>query len=193
MRRACGLAVGVLLLAAPAIAAGGGEEGGGEGLLWPSVNLLILLGVLVYFARKPVQQYFSERRSGISGELDEVAQLKKDAEERFSRWQRRLADLESELDGIRTTARERAETEREHILADARASAERIRRDATAAIEQEVRRAHDRLRQEASDLAVELAAGMLKEQVGEADRERLLDEFITRIEARPERANGGGS
>ncbi len=188
------LAALLLLLAAPALAAGGGEEHGSLiDLLYPMINLVILLAVLVYFARKPVQAFFEERRSGIRGELDDAAQLKKDAEENFSKWQRRLADLERELEEIRTTARERAETEREHILAAAQESAARVRRDATTAIEREVRRAHDRLRDEASDLAVELAAGMLREQVGPADRERLLDEFITRVEDAPRPSNGKGS
>ena len=157
------LAALLLLLAAPSLAAGGGEEHGSLiDLLYPMINLVILLAVLFYFAHKPVQAFFEERRSGIRGELDDAAQLKKDAEENFSKWQRRLADLERELEEIRTTARERAETEREHILAAAQESAERVRRDATNAIEREVRRAHDRLRAEASDLAVELAAGSIE-------------------------------
>lgn len=188
------LAALLLLLAAPALAAGGGEEHESLlDLLYPMINLVILIAVLFYFARKPVQAFFEERRSGIRGELDDAAQLKKDAEENFSKWQRRLADLERELEEIRTTARERAETEREHILAAAQESAARVRRDATTAIEREVRRAHDRLREEASDLAVELAAGILREQVGPADRERLLDEFITRVEDAPRPSNGKGS
>ena len=188
------LAALLLLLAAPALAAGGGEEQESLlDLLYPPMNLVILIAVLFYFGRKPVQAFFGERRSGIRGELDDAAQLKKDAEENFSKWQRRLANLERELEEIRTTARERAETEREHILAAAQESAERVRRDATTAIEREVRRAHDRLREEASDLAVELAAGMLREQVGPSDRERLLDEFITRVENAPRQSNGKGS
>jgi F-type H+-transporting ATPase subunit b len=94
-------------------------------------------------------------------------------------------DLESELEGIRATARERAAAEREHILADATAAAERIRRDAQAAIEHELLRARARLRQEAADLAVELASETLRRQVTDADRERLLDEFVRTIERAP--------
>ena len=183
----------VALASTPALAAGGDE---GPGVVLPAINLLILLAVLVYFARKPIQAYFAERRDEISGDIESAAELKKDAEERFAKWQRKLAHLEAELDEIRTQARERAESEREHILADARASAERIRRDATTAIEQEVRRAQEGLRGEASELAVELAAGLLRDQVGDADRERLLDEFIGRIESptdSTQRPNGGAS
>jgi F-type H+-transporting ATPase subunit b len=186
MRRAAHAGLAVLLLAAPALAAGGGEGEGGVGLLWPTVNFVMLLAVLVWLARKPAQAYFASRRDAIHTQLQTAAELKKDAEERYAKWQRRLVDLERELEGIRATARERAETEREHILADARASAERIKRDASTAIDQELRRAKDQLRQEASDLAVELAAGLLRENVNDSDRERLLDEFIARVEAVPD-------
>ncbi len=178
----------VIGLAAPASAAGGE----GPSLLWTTVNFLILVGALFYFARKPVLEFFAERRAGIRADLDQAATLKKDAEERYAKWQRKLADLEQELGEIRATSRQRAEEERDAILADARASAERIQRDATAAIEQETRRAQQELRDEASTLSIELASGILKQQVGDADRDRLMDEFIGRIEQAP-RANGGGN
>ncbi len=178
----------ILGLASPALAAGGEE---GPSLLWTTVNFFILVGALFYFVRKPALAFFADRRDGIRQDLEQAAKLKKDAEERYAKWQRRLADLEQELDGIRETARQRAEEERESILADARASAERIQRDATAAIEQETRRAQEELRDEASALSIELASGILKQQVGDGDRQRLLDEFITRIEQAP-RADGGG-
>jgi F-type H+-transporting ATPase subunit b len=181
---------GVLCLAsAPALAAGDSE--GGSGLLFPMLNFALLIAALVYFARKPALAFFAERRSRIESDLREAAQLKKEAEERHAKWQRRLADLERELEGIRETSRERAETEREHILADARAAAERIRGEASTAIERELRRARERLRDEASELAVELAEGLLREQVTDDDRNRLLDEFIARVEDSGARAGAG--
>jgi F-type H+-transporting ATPase subunit b len=173
-------AVWVLLAAAPARAAGGEE--GGEDLLFSILNFLLLIGVLVYFTRKPIQAFFAERRRTIHDELERAAELQRQAEERYAKWQRRLVDLERELEGIRRTSRERAESEREHILADAREGAARIEQTARTAIEQELRRAREQLRDEASDLAVELAAGLLREQVTQADRDRLLDEFIARVE-----------
>ena len=185
------LAGSVCLIAVPALATSGGSEDGSS-LFYPVLNFVLLLAVLVYFLRKPAQAFFADRRSRIQAELLEAAQLKKDAEVRHARWQRRLADLERELEAIRDTSRERAETEREHILADARAAADRIRSDASTAIEQELRRARERLRDEASDLAVELAEGLLREQVTDADRDRLLDEFIARVE-QPVTSSGAGS
>lgn len=178
MTRALPTALAFALLAAPAHAAG-------DGLLFPTINFVLLFAVLFILLRKPVRAYFDGRRASIRHELDEAASLKKEAETRYAQWQRKLDALQSELDGIRATARERAEAERQSLLADARRTAERIREDAAAAVDQEVRRARARLHDEASALAVELAAGILREQVTAQDRDRLLDEFIGRIEGAP--------
>jgi F-type H+-transporting ATPase subunit b len=149
------------------------------------VNFALLIAVLVYFTRKPIQSFFAERRRAIQQDLERSAELQRQAEERYAKWQRRLVDLERELEGIRRVSRERAEAEREHILSDARASAARIEQTARLAVDQELRRAREQLRDEASKLAVELAAGLLREQVTPADRDRLLDEFISRVEQAP--------
>lgn len=190
MRAAPPVALTALLAgAAPAYAAGGGEESGG--LLWPIVNFALLVAVLVYFARKPIEAFFADRRASIERDLEEAAQLRAEAEERFSRWQRRLADLDAEIGRIREMTRQLAEAERERILEDATESAERIRRDASAAIDQEVRRSRAALRDEASALAVELAAQLLEERVTDDDRSRLIDEFIDRVASAPAGPDGG--
>ncbi len=174
-----------MLMGLPAFAAS--EEGADTSeFVWQIVNFVLLIGVLFYVARKPVRQYFAQRREEIQTEVEGAAELLKRAETRFTEWQRKLVDLDQELDEIRATARSRAQEERDRILADARVAAERIRRDAGAAMEQELRRAQAELRAEASDLAAELAESMLREQVREADLDRLVDEFISRVERAPD-------
>lgn len=175
----------VLFAAVPALAAGGGEEGGHDGLLFPLLNFALLIAVLVYFTRKPIQTFFAERRRSIHTDLEQSAELQRQAEERHAKFQRRLVELERELEEIRRLGRERADAEREQILTDARESAVRIERTARSAIDQELRRAREKLRDEASDLAVELAAGLLGERVTDQDRDRLVDEFIARVEQTP--------
>jgi F-type H+-transporting ATPase subunit b len=173
------------LLALPAYASDQSADGL-QSFIWPAVNLVILLAVLVYFARKPLQAYFEKRRSDIAGELQSSADELATAESTYAKWQRRMIDLEGELDEIRATSRQRAEAERERIIQDARATAERIRNDATAAVELELRRAREILREEATQLAIELAGERLSREVTEADRDRLIDEFIGLIASTPD-------
>lgn len=173
--------VAALLVASPAAAAGG-EEAGGWDLALRWVNLLLLLGVLVYAARRPISVLMADRRDKIRDDIDSAAELLRQAETRHTEWQRKLVQLEEELDEIRATARRRASEERERILAEARELSERIERDAMLTVEQELRRAQEELRDEAAVLATELAARILAEKVTDSDRDRLLDEFILRIE-----------
>ena len=184
-RARAAITTAAILLAALPAHAEGGAHGGMRDLFFAALNFALLIGVLVYFARKPVADFFADRRRRIQEELEAAAKLQADAEGRYAKWQRRLMDLESELAGIRETARERAVAEREHILADAAAGAERIRREALETVDQELRRARAQLRREAADLAVELASEILRRQVAGADQDRLLDEFVAAIERAP--------
>ena len=177
-RRLLFVALG-LSIATPAFASGGGDVG----LLYPIINFVLLIAALIYFARKPVLAFLAERRGEIQNSLKSSAELLGEAEKKFAAWQRKLADLEQELESIRVMSRQRAENERANIIADATASAARIKADARAAIEQELRRAREVLREEAADLALELAENLLRAQVDDGDRERLVTEFIERVES----------
>jgi len=170
-----------VLLAAPASAESGGEHGGS--LFWQVANLLLLLAVLIYFARKPVLGYLAGRRDAIANNLDAAAQLLAEAERRLAEWNQKAASLDQEVAAIRAATKRAAEAERDRILADARVTADRIRQSARAVAERELQQAREVLRGEAADLAVELAAKILREQVNESDRARLVDEFIERIES----------
>ena len=162
--------------------ASGGSDDPLMDLIYQAGNFLLLLVVIFLLARKPVVAYFAGRRDQIKSDLEKAAALLAEAEARQSEIQARLADLESQLDEIRQLSKQRAEEESERILVRAREAAERIQSDALEASAQEVLRARQQLRAEAAALAVELAGEILNNEVSDADRQRLLDEFITRVE-----------
>jgi F-type H+-transporting ATPase subunit b len=168
-----------VLIATPAFAAGDGDGGGG--LFWQVLNVALLVGVIIYFARKPVLSYLAERRDGIANDLDSSAKLLAEAESKLSEWSAKVENIDREAAEIRDATRHAAEAERDRIVADAEVTAERIRRSASAVIDRDLQQARAALRREAADLAVELAGKLLEEQVNDADRERLLDEFIGRV------------
>jgi len=151
-------------------------------MFWQVANTLLLLAVLIYFARKPVLTYLAGRRDTIAKNLDGAAQLLAEASLRLAEWNQKAASLDQEVASIRDATRRAAEAERDRILADARVTADRIRQSASAVAERELQQARESLRGEAADLAVELAAKILREQVNDSDRTRLVDEFIERIE-----------
>jgi F-type H+-transporting ATPase subunit b len=189
---ASALLVAIALVPRAALAAGGSE--GGDPVMdfiYQVGNFALLIAVIFFVARKPVMAYLAERRTQIKNDLDKAAELLSVAEARQTEISARLRDLEAQLEEIAELSKQRAEEESERILAKARAAAERIQSDALEATAQELLRAQRELRAEAAGLAVELAGEILKEQVGDADRQRLLDEFITRVEPRSDNQTRG--
>jgi F-type H+-transporting ATPase subunit b len=184
---------GILAVASPALAAGGGSGPSASELIWQAVNLALLLGVLFAVARKPITAYFAERREQIKNDIKSADKLLAESKKQFSEWQGKLVELEAEVQTIRDETRQRAQDERDQIVAAAHDSAERIRSDAVAAVDQELRRAQVELREEAANLAVDLAASIITEQVDDRDRDRLLDEFITRVEPTAIQDSGTGN
>jgi F-type H+-transporting ATPase subunit b len=183
------LALAGLVALAPALAWAANADEGREShgsLVWHAFNLLLILGVIVYFGRAPIRTFLHTRRRQIEEGIESARQELAAAEQRLAECRSRAERLEQELDDIRRVVREQAEAESERLLGDARAAAERIRRDAVAAAEQEVRRARESLRDEAVELAVHVAGELLERNVGDADRTRLLDDFVQRVESDPE-------
>lgn len=147
------------------------------------INLAILIAALVYFARKPVQSYLATRRDTIAKNIASSEQLLKDAERKLGEWNEKAARLDADVAAILESTRKSAETEKARILVDAEATAARIRQNATGVALRELRAARETLRKEAAELAVSLAGKLLREQVNAADRDRLADEFIAKIES----------
>lgn len=190
------LALALLLSLAPC-AVLAADEGHGEGhdaaadaahmkeFAYEWVNVLILAAVLGYFARKPVAEFLATRRDTIAKNIASAEQLLKDAERKLAEWDEKAARLDADVASILESTRKSAEVEKASILADAEATASRIRQSATGVVERELRAARGTLRKEAAELAVTLAHSILREQTTDADRNRLVDEFIAKIESTP--------
>lgn len=158
-------------------------------ILLKGLNLALVIGAIVWFGGAPIKSFFGDRRKTISTELDAAAKLLGETEKKYAEWERRVAGLDAELAEIREQARQRADAERNRILAEAEVAAERLRRDAASALEQETRRARAELRAEAAELAVSLAGKLLREGVNSSDGDRMIDEFVSKLEQGGSRSN----
>jgi F-type H+-transporting ATPase subunit b len=171
-------ALGALLATADVAFAAEESQGGGSSAIWHAVNLIVILGVIGYFGRGPIRAFLGDRRSTIEQGIESAQHELAEAERRLADCNARFASLDREIEEIQQSVRQAAEAERDRLLADARAAADRIRRDATVGVEQEGRRARDMLRAEAAEMAVRLADDLLRRQIGDADRARLVDDFV---------------
>jgi F-type H+-transporting ATPase subunit b len=160
------------------------EEGGKWGI-WETVgrffNLGLVVAVLVYALRKPMGQFLEERRQNIRKSLQEAEQARIAAEAKLAEMETRMSALDAEMDGIRQKAAQDADEERRRSTAQAEEEAERIVAVARREADSLVRSAGLELRQEAARLAVQLAEGKIRAQLGTEEDSRLIDHFAGQL------------
>jgi F-type H+-transporting ATPase subunit b len=184
MRTSCVLIAIILCFTVGAALAASGE---GESpwnftmLLWRVINTAVLIGLLVYFLKKPLSKFFSERKTQIQRDLDEAREQQRKAEELIQEYKQKIAGMEQELDKLRSELKKSAEAEDQKMIANAEKMAATTVEAARLAAEQEVRNAKIALKNEAVDLALKLAETMIREKINEADRQRIVEEYLVKV------------
>ena len=174
--------VGVLGLAAAAYAAeGGGTEVTTMDWVWRIVNFAIILGVLIYFLKKPVQTMLRKRIEDIETALAEAKRAREEALKRLAEVEARLKDKDAEVQSLVKLAEENGRKEREQIIADSAKAGESILASAKENIDAELLKAKDALRREAALLAVEMAEKIVKENIKKEDQNRIVEEYIAKV------------
>ncbi len=178
----------LLVPAAPALAAEGAAAGSEEhGSPWLDfaykvVNFAVLVGLIVYFARRPLGAFLSgsagETLAAFIGSRKAVEEAAAELEEQ----KKKLAEMENELRRMTEATHADAAAERQQLIAEAEAQAHRIREQGSRQIEQEMAKARAALKMELADEVVRLAEGLIRARVDDAQHTRLVGEFIDRLE-----------
>jgi F-type H+-transporting ATPase subunit b len=181
------LVVALSAMPAAALAATGGEGGGNFravwDLIWRVVNFAALVGVLVYFARKPVADGIRNSIESVRKLLQETEESRKEAEAKMQEAEQRLARVDKEVEDLLVTARQESEVEKERILAEAEEAVQRLKREAKTSIELELKKSQDLLRREVAESAVAAAEEIIRQNIKPEDQRRFINEYLEKLEA----------
>jgi F-type H+-transporting ATPase subunit b len=163
--------------------ASGGEEGGPlwKSYMWKIINFLILVVILVKFAKKPLQNFLQQRTEMIAKTLQEAKEAKEAAQKALQEVEGRLKSKDAEIEAIIAAAKRSGEQEREQIIADSARLKEQILEQAKTNIDFEVKHAKEVIKAEAVELAMELAEKKLKDKLTKDDQEKLLQDSLVKI------------
>ena len=164
--------------------AASGEVGEGWGWIETTgrwFNLLILGGVLFYFLREPLLNFFSGRRKSIREEITEARRAKQEAEEKLAAMEARIRNLDAELEAIQTQAQADAEKERRRIIEAAEKEAAKILETARREIGGLTSAARQDLKACAGRLSIELAEKQIRKDLDPASEKRIVDRFFIEI------------
>lgn len=178
------LALMVLMTGLVYASAEGGHADSGvlfKDFLYRIFNFSIVVGILVYYLRKPLKKGLSDRSDEIDKALNEAEQIKREAEAKFAEYDQKLATANAEIADLSAAIKREGELEKEKIIASAREMAIKIEQDAEKAAALEVAKARNALQTEAVRLSVELAEELLKKNFTSEDDTRLINEYMKKV------------
>jgi len=173
------IALTTLLLSAPAYAAGGHVEGFDWGHFGAtSLNFVIFIIALVYFAGPGLRAMFDERREKLLADLNEAKRLREAAEAKFDEYTRRLDALDDERKQLLDEYHSQGEAEKTRMVNDAKKQVEKMRADAELVIQQELRKAVLAIEEQAVDMALQMAEKRVQEKLDPSTHNALIDGFV---------------
>lgn len=148
------------------------------------INLIIIIGVLVYFGRGFLGSKLSERRSQIETAIQEAEQRKKNAAAALADQQQKLAQAQAEAGRIRANAEERAKAAKAEILAQSEKDIERLKAAAAQDLSSQEERVMMELRQRVVAMAMQQVESRLRSELDESAQQRLVDQSIAMLGGR---------
>ncbi|HXX80388.1 MAG TPA: ATP synthase F0 subunit B [Thermodesulfovibrionales bacterium] len=149
--------------------------------LWKILNFAILVGILVWFAKKPLIEFLKKRTELIEKTLQEAKQARELAEKALAEVEERLKLKDREIEEIIAHAQQSARTEKDLLVQQGEQMKEKILEQAKNNIDYEVRLAKDSIKAEAVEIALELAEKKLKEKLTREEQIRLIEESLAKM------------
>ncbi|KKL71775.1 hypothetical protein LCGC14_2091550 [marine sediment metagenome] len=173
-------------ISAMAFASSGGEGGGSvwPGFLIQVLNFAVILGVIVWFGRKPIKEFFAGRTEAISKGIADAREAREFAEKALSEIQQKLDTSDQEIEKMVKAARKAGERERDHLISEGERLSSRIMEQAKAGIDFELKQASEGLKAEAAEYALKIAEASIGRKLDAGEQNKLLEDAISRLEDR---------
>ncbi len=145
------------------------------------INFAIIAGVVVYFMRKPIRDFFANRSAEIAKAMQESKEARERAVAALAEMDRKIKDLEAETNRMVAEAESRGEKDRAALVEEGKKLAQEIQDQVKEGIDIEVQKAKTSLAIEAALLSIDLAEGKIKEKISGQDHERIVKEYISKV------------
>jgi F-type H+-transporting ATPase subunit b len=149
------------------------------------LNFLILVALLVFMMKKmDIKGFFRKRTELIEQSLKEAREAKELAMKALAQVEERLKIKDKEIEEIVSAAKESGEREKTRIVEEGARLKERILEQTKNNIDFEVKMAKETIKQEAVEIAMELAEKKLKQRLTKEEQIKLLEESLLKIEGK---------
>jgi F-type H+-transporting ATPase subunit b len=158
--------------------------------VWKAANFVLLIGLLGYFLRAPINGYLDGRIARVREDLVTAAQTRETAVRQLAEIDAKLAALPGEIAALKTRGAEDLVAERARIEQAAQAERQRVLEHTRREIDMRLRVAKRELLELAANLAVNVAAERIRTTITPDDQTRLVDRYASQLQAGPENRRG---
>lgn len=144
-------------------------------------NLLVLTWIFKKLLWDRVQKVLAARREQVDGLYQEAEEAKDAALKDKAEYEAKLSQADAEADTILKKASARAERRSDEIIENANRKAEETLKKADADIAQEKKKAMNDLKNEISEISVQIAETIVQREINEEDHRELIDSFIENL------------
>ena len=141
-------------------------------------NLFILVLSLKKFLWKPVKKVVAERQNQVESIYREATDSRDAAERDRLLYEEKLNNAQNEAEDIVRTATQKADRLSDEIVNEAKQKAVQTMKRAEEDIELEKKKAMNELKNEISDISVQIAESVVGREINEEDHRELIDSFI---------------
>ena len=149
--------------------------------LYTFVVFLLLMGILAKFAWGPIAAGLEKREHGIAEQIEAAEEANKEAHGLLAQYEKKLAAAQDQVRAMIEQARQDGESNKQAILAEAKAGAEAEKMRAVRDIELATDKALKDLAERSANLAVELAGKIVKAKLSAADHSKLIQDAVAKF------------
>jgi len=143
-----------------------------------ALSMLLLVTVLSYLLFNPVRDLLEKRKQRIVDDQQTAKREKEDAIRYKDEYEKKLQEVDKEVEAILSEARKKAMKNEAKIVAEAREEAHRIMERAKAEIELEKKQALDDMKQEMITIASMMAQKVVTASIDAKIQESLLEDTL---------------
>ncbi|MDE5946572.1 MAG: F0F1 ATP synthase subunit B [Oscillospiraceae bacterium] len=144
-------------------------------------NTLILFLVIKHFLFKPVNAILEQRKQDVENTYQKADEALESAKQSEKKYNDLIGNAREESARIIKNASETASRRSEEIISEAKNNANMIIKKANAEVEREKANARTAIRDEMSDLALNIAEKIVDKEINSDDHRRFIDEFIENV------------
>lgn len=146
-------------------------------MLFKTINLLLLLALLYKFAKKPIARMLSTSAGNAKNTMESAKNELEEAQAKIKEYEAKISGLEDELAKRQETSLAAIEAEKNQIIEDAKAQAQKLEEQTQTRIDQNISRAKEEIKEFLIKESVALAEQVISKEISAKDHKALIENY----------------